>query len=566
MSDDLDRRLAIAKQLLKRTPEVLDVPLGLNFVPVPFEDSLSHWLDHASAVSAGSAFAPATLYVNIPFCARVCTYCLLSAENLPGKSDFQDYLEALGRHIALYAPHVQSLSFGTLHVGGGTPTLLNETQLERLFRDLQAFRLADGAPIGVEAHPGSTTEAKLRVMRDFGVTRISFGVESLTDAVLEAVNRGDQSTPKLRRAIEATRKLGMSVNIDLLAGLPEETGASWEQTLRETLELEPDSLSVNRYLAENSELAKFGFGADQQETQRVNHMLSFADQYIREHAPPRWPEEPLLTPGFGTQYVWDRSTNARRYFQDDMIGPVSTLALGAGALGHVFARNFNVPQGGPREYARHILEGGAPPMLHATIDERFEAAFFAAEHATKGGVSAREYSRIFKQPLSRLFNRELRFLVEQGLLEARGETLATRSPSDLDFLQLLTFLSNDVTMLEAHARRLDVPPPQRRSDVELQDAEHVEAWVKTRAAQGVTDVVVDLGAGVDANLATRLAQAAKRNKLRLEVISEGDRVSAQYRMLEAQLPPSMLWVRLSIRASRAGRGASTLASSTSGIS
>ncbi|HEY6459697.1 MAG TPA: radical SAM protein, partial [Polyangiaceae bacterium] len=258
VEDDLAERLSLVRLALGRSREPLHVPLGIDFRPLDGEAHLAAWADHAARAARAETFAPATLYVHVPFCARVCTYCLLSAVRTPGKEKVDAYVQALRRQIALYEPVVRGLRFGSLHVGGGTPTLLDEKQLDALFGDLAKLPLREGAQIGVEAHPGTSTPGRLAVLARHGVHRVSFGVESLTPEVLRNVNREAQSEARVRAAVAEARRLGMSVNVDLLAGLPGETAESWEATVRGTLALEPDSMSVNRFLGENSALAGFG--------------------------------------------------------------------------------------------------------------------------------------------------------------------------------------------------------------------------------------------------------------------------------------------------------------------
>ena len=222
----LQRRFDLVREVLARSPEPLHVPLRLDFRPQPGAAHLADWEAHAASCAAGTAFAPATLYVNVPFCARVCTFCLLSASRLPSAGVRDAYAAALLRQLELYAPIAERLRFHSLHVGGGTPTLLTETQLDELFGRLARFPRGDGFQAGVEAHPASATTGKLEVLARHGVHRLSFGLETLTPAVLERVNRGDQTEARVRTALAEARRLGFSINVDLLAGLPGETPAS----------------------------------------------------------------------------------------------------------------------------------------------------------------------------------------------------------------------------------------------------------------------------------------------------------------------------------------------------
>ncbi|MDH5493027.1 MAG: radical SAM protein, partial [Myxococcales bacterium] len=367
LEEELRSRLALVRSVVQRSAEPLHRPLGFDFRPTPGMTHLQAWQEHDARVRLGQSFAPATVYVNIPFCARVCTYCLLSSARVPARDVVERYVDALVQEIELFEPNVRSLRFGSLHVGGGTPTLLNEAQLDRLFTALTRLPFAEHARFGVEAHPSTSSRERLEVLARHGVHRLSFGVESWTPEVLRNVNRQDQTAARVRDAVRTARELGFSINIDLLAGLPGETLESWERSVRQTLELEPDSCSVNRFFAENSSLASHGYGPNEADRSLANAMLLEADALIRSLAPPRWPREPLRQGGFGTQYVWDRSSAARRYFQSDMVGPVSTLTFGVGALGHLYGRYHSIPAGGVPEYLASLEAAEPPEMLTSPL-------------------------------------------------------------------------------------------------------------------------------------------------------------------------------------------------------
>jgi coproporphyrinogen III oxidase-like Fe-S oxidoreductase len=562
-TDDLSERLGLVGRSLALSPEPLHVPLGLLFRPMDGASHMRAWTEHAARAARGGTFAPATLYVHVPFCARVCTYCLLSAVRTPGKEAVEAYLGAMRRQIALYEPVVRGLRFGSLHIGGGTPTLLDERQLDSLLTELSRLPLSEHAQIGVEAHPGTSTPGRLAVLRRHGVHRVSFGVESLTPEVLRKVNREDQNETRVRSAVEEARRLGFSVNVDLLAGLPGETESSWEETVKKTLELEPDSLSVNRFLGENSLLARFGFGPDDEENRRVDAMLLRADATIRERSRPRWPEEPLETPGFGTQYVWDRSSSARPYFQDDMIGPVSTLAIGHGALGHVYASHFSVTAGAQADYVASLARGEPPGMQACALDERFEMTFFAAEQACRGSLSLKTFQQVFRRPFDDAFERELRFLIQQGLLRVDGDRVSKPPRLDFQMAHLLAFLLLDAPALAGQIRVLDTRPIEHDSGavepVRLRGPADVDALLE-RESDPAGMLRIDVGQGLDGESTTRLALAAAAGKgPALEVRDDGRRPLRQYESLRTEMPPSMLWVRIAIRAAQAGRGEQRLA-------
>ncbi len=489
---ELVERLALVRAVLERTDDPLSAPFNVEYEPMDGDAYRRAW--GAFAPGAPGFRDAAALYVHIPFCARVCSYCLLSSSKTPGKEPVDAYLRALRGHAAELAPAVESLRFSSLHIGGGTPTLLSEKQLDELLGDLERFRRTERFQIGIEAHPATSTLGKLDVMRRHGVDRVSFGVETFSPDVLAAVNRADQTTERVVAAVDAARRCGLSVNIDLLAGLPGETLASFADSVRRALELEPDSMSVNRFLAENSPLAETGYAAREEGIADCDRMLLEADRIIHEARPPRWPDRPLAAAGYGTQYVWDRTDKARSYFQQDMIGPTSTLALGHGAMGHLPGRFYSVAAGDVREYTAAIEAGHLPPMLVSPVTMRFEKAFFVVDRTCRGALTPRDFTSVFDEDARTLFGRELAFLVARGLLRQTDGRLSKPPRREFQATELLAFLALDNVALANALSRLES--------------------------------------------ATTLHEPALRD----------------YRLIAEELPPSLLWCRLAIRASRAARG------------
>ncbi len=558
--DELHARLALVRASLARSSEPLHFPLGLVFRPLAGTARLDAWAAHTARVLHGDTLSTAVLYVHIPFCARVCTYCLLSAVRTPGREAVSDYVSALRREISMVEPVVRGLTFRSLHIGGGTPTLLDETQLDEVFGDLARLPLAPGAQVGVEAHPGTATLKRLAVLRRHGVHRVSFGVESLTPTVLRNVNREDQTEARVAAAVATARELELGVNIDLLAGLPGETAESWEETVRKTVGLAPDSLSVNRFLGENSPLARYGYAPDEGENHRADEMLRRADEILRAESPPSFPPEPLGLPGFGTQYGWDRPTVDREYFQDDMIGPVSTLSLGHGALGHVHGQHFTVAAGEIRDYVASLARGEAPAMLAATVTERFEMAFFVADRASRGDLTARSFDRVFRQKIQEVFGDELGYLLRRGMLSRHDERIAKPQHPWFDATHLLAFLAGDAPTLAAEAKAIPEESPREGPvGTVVGRLDDVDGLISRIAAEGARELTVDVGDGLDGETATRLASVGARHGMVMAVRGDEHRALAQYGAIRGEMPLSMLWVRLAIRASQASRGAQRLA-------
>jgi oxygen-independent coproporphyrinogen III oxidase len=183
------------------------------------------------------------LYVHIPFCARICPYCAFYKERADS-SQTQRFCEALLGELDERRTCL-SVAPETIFIGGGTPTALTTAQLGYLlggFRDrLELSALREWT---VEANPGSVSPRKAALLRSLGVNRISLGVQSWEDEMLKLLGR-EHNAAQAEASFHILRDAGFTnVNIDLMFGLPGQTLAQWEATLRKTIALGPEHIST----------------------------------------------------------------------------------------------------------------------------------------------------------------------------------------------------------------------------------------------------------------------------------------------------------------------------------
>jgi oxygen-independent coproporphyrinogen-3 oxidase len=183
------------------------------------------------------------LYVHIPFCARICPYCAFY-KDLLDRSQTQRFCEAVLRDLDGQRA-IFGISPTTIYFGGGTPTALSTSQLEFLlggFRQrLDVTALEEWT---IEANPGSVSARKAALLRKLGVNRISLGVQSWDDNLLEILGR-EHSAPQAEKSFQILRVAGFSnINVDLMFGLPGQTSEQWKLTLDKTIALQPDHISA----------------------------------------------------------------------------------------------------------------------------------------------------------------------------------------------------------------------------------------------------------------------------------------------------------------------------------
>lgn len=184
---------------------------------------------------------PNALYIHIPFCARKCNYCDFNSV-IQGTKIIDNYLHALGKELhALQERYV----FKTVYIGGGTPSVLTEIQLEKLLHSVvRCVPVSEAEEYTVEVNPGTLTEKKVALLKEYFVNRISLGVQSFQDSLLKLLGRihsGDDA----RNAFALLRMHGFkNINIDLIFGCPNQTLEDWEEDLKKAVELNPEHIST----------------------------------------------------------------------------------------------------------------------------------------------------------------------------------------------------------------------------------------------------------------------------------------------------------------------------------
>lgn len=190
-----------------------------------------------------------SIYINIPFCPTKCIYCSFASKELGLKKtdQLENYTEKLIEEISIVLPKLKNNKINTLYFGGGTPTTLSSSQLERIINTIYSFvKKEDIKEITVEAgRPDTITEENLQILYGLGVNRISINPQTMNDEILKKIRRNHTSEDVIE-SYKIAKKIGFDfINMDVIAGLPEETVESFKNTMEKIYELSPDNLTVH---------------------------------------------------------------------------------------------------------------------------------------------------------------------------------------------------------------------------------------------------------------------------------------------------------------------------------
>jgi oxygen-independent coproporphyrinogen III oxidase len=232
-------------QLLERSagPRYTSYPTADRFVEAHGP------LQHAQALAERRRGAPLSVYVHIPFCESLCYYCACNKIVTKHRERGREYLDLLAQELQLWRQQLgERAPLTQLHLGGGTPTFLSDEELVRLVALLrQHFEWLPTAEASVEIDPRTVTRGRLAHLQRLGFNRISFGVQDFDEAVQQAVHRV-QPHAQVEALMRDARALGFaSINLDLIAGLPLQSRASFQRTLQQVLRLRPDRIALYAY-------------------------------------------------------------------------------------------------------------------------------------------------------------------------------------------------------------------------------------------------------------------------------------------------------------------------------
>ena len=188
-----------------------------------------------------------SLYVHVPFCAQKCVYCAFYSEASSGEL-INRFVKALVREMEIVA---DDLKLKTIFFGGGTPSLLNLRQWEQILRAMEKLNLLGAEEFTVECNPATVSADKAKLFRDFGINRVSMGVQSLDEKLLDRLGR-IHSREMVFKSFDILRQAGFeNINLDLMFAIPTQTMEIWRATLNEAMAMQSEHLSSYEVIYED---------------------------------------------------------------------------------------------------------------------------------------------------------------------------------------------------------------------------------------------------------------------------------------------------------------------------
>jgi len=386
-----------------------------------------------------------SLYFHIPFCTHRCAYCDFNTyanqeEMIPA------YVDALTREINYISNQTKQISdqptIHTIFFGGGTPSLLSPLQFDSVFKSIHAaFTLTSDCEITIEANPGTVSYENLLALRQIGINRISFGVQSANTEELHMLERAHNFFDVIEAVTSACKAGFDNINLDLIYGLPEQTLTTWQTTVGRILDLHPEHISAYALTLEHG--TPFGKWSSKGLLPLPDPDLA-ADMY-------EWLSEELEANGY-VQYEisnWaknvesqtlnvasstfdvQRSTPSRacqhnlQYWRS-----LPYLAFGAGAHGYAngyrYSNVLRIKTYIERLNTDHRSLTTAFPLSPATVNQHKQTSkddmsefMMTGLRLTQEGVSDQEFQTRFGTSMQDVFGKEINELLKTGLIESK---------------------------------------------------------------------------------------------------------------------------------------------------
>lgn len=352
-------------------------------------------------------------YIHIPFCEKICHYCDFT-KFFYEEQMADDYLKALEREIAYYIKETPA-PMRTIYVGGGTPTALNERQLEQLLKMIKTyFNVSDCLEYTFEANPGDLNENKVKLLKQYGVNRISMGVQVFDNELLEDLGRLHR-IKDVEDNVKSLKKHGLTnISIDLMYGLPNQTLDGFEKTLDQalaydlphyssySLQIEPKTVFYQRYMK-----GKLHKAPEELEAQMFELLL----KKMTEKGKFQYEVSNFGEPGFESQHnltYWDN-----HYY----------YGFGAGASGYLPKERYINNRPFPAYVAATKERGEAVLNRDAiTMKEEIEEQMFLGLRK-RSGVSRQVFQNRFGFSYDELYKEAIAELIKKKWVEDDGEAI-----------------------------------------------------------------------------------------------------------------------------------------------
>lgn len=364
------------------------------------------------------------LYIHVPFCKTKCHYCRYFSKIPDSPTDIDVYTSALVAETKMYQNIFKDATFGSIYIGGGTPSFLEEPQLKKILNTIRsAFHFVKNVPFCFEANPYFLDKKKLSLLKNFGVDRLTLGVQTLDGRLTRKINR-TQTVETVFKTYRLARNTGIKfINLDLMCGLPTQTKKSFFKDLASILELKPDMIHVSRY--SSTPFVEF---ARQRITPTVKENMDAIE--IEKRLRIILPACGYKMLPFDAWALYDSAQN--KQLTHSKRDYVSFLGLGPGAVSRAsgYFRYVNTPI--LADYARAASQNKIPLLRGKILSKDDCRRDYILSNIWYGSLSGNSFLRLFKSPVEKYYGDILSDLTGRGILNHQNDSyfISNHLPSE----------------------------------------------------------------------------------------------------------------------------------------
>jgi oxygen-independent coproporphyrinogen III oxidase len=338
-----------------------------------------------------------SLYIHIPFCIKKCLYCDF---NSCAENSYQEkYVEALINEVR----EIDHKKLETIFIGGGTPTILSLCDLEKLLKELSKFQPDE---FTIEANPGTLTVEKLKLIKNYGVNRLSIGLQAWQDRLLANLGRAHKLGDFLS-SYKSAREVGFNnINVDLMFGIPDQSMEDWIESIEEVLKLKPEHISSYSLIIEEGtpyfDMKNEGrLNLPDEETERL--MFRYAVDRLNEQGIKHYEISNFAKEGYECKH------NLTYWMDNKYIG------CGAGAHSYIGnKRYYNVNN--IHDYINSVRSGNTiQEVIELSKDDEISEFMFLGLRLTNG-INKQRFKERFAVCAEDVYLQELSEFVSQGLV------------------------------------------------------------------------------------------------------------------------------------------------------
>lgn len=361
-----------------------------------------------------------SVYIHIPFCEKKCYYCDFNSIAVNGQP-VEEYLAALDKEVELTTQAFPPETIKTIFIGGGTPSILEPKQLEKLFITIHKYftNFSNEIEFTIELNPGTLTSEKLKVMKDYGINRLSMGVQAFQDELLTYIGRV-HTERDVYESINQAKRIGFNnINIDLMFGLPKQTIEMLMESLEKALSLDIQHYSIYSLKVEEKTLFYKWYENNKlplptEEDELEMYKLTIAE--MEKKGFQQYEISNFAKKGFESKH------NITYWKNKDYYG------LGAGAHGYINNIRYENHKG-LTPYIDSLFNNKLPLADKYSVSEKnkMEDMMMLGLRMLEG-VNFKDFKNEFNLELGQVFSKEIEKLINMGLivLDTEGVRLSKK--------------------------------------------------------------------------------------------------------------------------------------------